>query len=135
MLAQPAGTASIGELQRWLPDHLADDLTVTTMARRAGMSPRSFARAFRAETGTTPAAYVEALRVEAARRLLETTDMTVAAVAAQVGLRRPETLYRAFRRRMGTTPDRYRQHFGSPEALWPDRADRLGRPTLTSLTA
>jgi transcriptional regulator GlxA family with amidase domain len=135
LLAQPAGTPSIGELQRWLPDHLADDLTVTTMARRAGMSPRSFARAFRAETGTTPAAYVEALRVEAARRLLETTDMTVAAVAAQVGLRRPETLYRAFRRRMGTTPDRYRQHFGSPEALWPDRADRLGAPTLTSLTA
>ncbi|HEX8802712.1 MAG TPA: helix-turn-helix domain-containing protein, partial [Acidimicrobiales bacterium] len=62
--------------------------------------------------GTTPAAHVEALRVEAARRLLEATDMTVAAVAQAVGLRRPETLYRAFRRRVGTTPDRYRQHFG-----------------------
>jgi transcriptional regulator GlxA family with amidase domain len=121
LLAEPAGTPAIGELQRWLPDHLSDDLTVTTMARRARMSPRSFARAFRAETGTTPAAYVEALRVEAARRLLESTDLTVAAVAGSVGLRRPETLYRAFRRRLGTTPDSYRQHFGhraeAPAAL------------------
>jgi transcriptional regulator GlxA family with amidase domain len=119
--AEPAGTPAIGELQRWLPDHLTDDLTVTTMARRARMSPRSFARAFRAETGTTPAAYVEALRVEAARRLLESTELTVAAVAGSVGLRRPETLYRAFRRRLGTTPDSYRQHFGhrseAPAAL------------------
>ena len=97
------------------------------MARRARMSPRSFARAFRAETGTTPAAYVEALRVEAARRLLESTDMTVAAVAGSVGLRRPETLYRAFRRRLGTTPDSYRQHFG--------QAHGGQRPTLTAVPA
>lgn len=117
LLAEPAGTPAIGELQRWLPDHLTDDLTVTTMARRARMSPRSFARAFRAETGTTPAAYVEALRVEAARRLLENSELTVAAVAGSVGLRRPETLYRAFRRRLGTTPDSYRQHFGQVTAL------------------
>jgi transcriptional regulator GlxA family with amidase domain len=125
--AEPAGTPAIGDLQRWLPDHLTDDLTVTTMARRARMSPRSFARAFRAETGTTPAAYVEALRVEAARRLLESTDMTVAAVAGSVGLRRPETLYRAFRRRLGTTPDSYRQHFG--------RARSDERPILTAVSA
>ena len=75
------------------------------------MSERTFARAFRDETGTTPAAYVEALRVEAARALLETTDLTVAAVARDVGLRSPERLHRAVRRRLGTTPDRYRQHF------------------------
>ena len=112
LLAQPARSAAIEETQRWLPDHLREDLTVEALARRAGMSPRSFARAFRAETGTTPAAHVESLRVEAARRLFETTDLTVAAVAAAVGLRRPETLHRAFRRRVGTTPDRYRQHFG-----------------------
>jgi transcriptional regulator GlxA family with amidase domain len=75
------------------------------------MSPRSFARAFRAEVGTTPAAHVEALRVEAARRLLETSDLTVETVAVTVGLQRVETLYRAFRRRVGTTPAQYRQHF------------------------
>ena len=74
------------------------------------MSERTFARAFRSETGQTPAAHVEDLRVEAARRLLETTDRTVAAIATAVGLG-PETLHRSFRRRVGTTPDRYRRHF------------------------
>lgn len=109
--AQAARTPAIAGLQRWLPDHLDDDLTVARLADRAAMSERSFARAFRAETGTTPAAHVEELRVEAARRLLETTDGTVATIARQVGLRHAETLHRAFSRRVGTTPDRYRQHF------------------------
>lgn len=107
----PASTPSIAEVQRWLNDHLTDDLRVDSLAERAHMSPRSFARRFREETGTTPAAYVERLRVEAARRLLETTDLTVATIAQQVGLHQPETLHRAFRRQLGTTPDRYRQHF------------------------
>ncbi|HEX2039041.1 MAG TPA: GlxA family transcriptional regulator [Acidimicrobiales bacterium] len=111
LLAHPARTPAIAALQQWLPDHLDEDLSVEALARRAAMSPRTFARAFRNETGTTPAAYVEALRVEAARRLLEAGDLTVAAVAAAVGLRHAETLYRAFRRRVGTTPDDYRRHF------------------------
>ncbi|MDQ3757097.1 MAG: GlxA family transcriptional regulator [Actinomycetota bacterium] len=111
LLAHPARTPAVAALQQWLPDHLEEDLGVEALARRAAMSPRTFARLFRAETGTTPAAYVEALRVEAARRLLETTDLTVAAVAGAVGLRHAETLYRAFRRRVGTTPDDYRRHF------------------------
>ena len=109
--AQAARTPAVAEVQRWLPDHLAEDLTVDRLADRAGMSPRTFARTFRAETGTTPAAHVEELRVEAARRLLETTDQTVSAIARHVGLKHAETLHRAFARRVGTTPDRYRQHF------------------------
>ena len=109
--AQPGRTPAIAALMRWLPDHLAEDLTVEALARRAAMSPRTFARAFKTETRSTPANYVEALRVEAARRLLETSDRTVAAVAREVGLRHAETLHRAFRRRVGTTPDSYRQHF------------------------
>lgn len=114
--AQAARTPAIAEVQRWLPDHLDHDLTVERLAERAAMSPRTFARAFKAETGTTPAAHVEELRVEAARRLLETTDLTVAAVASSVGLRHAETLHRAFARRVGTTPDRYRQHFARRSA-------------------
>jgi transcriptional regulator GlxA family with amidase domain len=109
--SHPARSPAIAELQRWLPDHLSEDLSVEALAQRAGMSARNFARAFRREVGTTPAALVEGLRVEAARRLLETTDLTVHAVAVSVGLRHPETLHRAFQRRVGTTPDRYRQHF------------------------
>ncbi|MCU1455444.1 MAG: AraC family transcriptional regulator [Acidimicrobiales bacterium] len=109
--AMPAHSPGVAELQRWLPDHLDADLTVEALAARAAMSPRTFARTFRHETGTTPAAHVEELRIEAARRLLETTDLTVSAVAVAVGLRHAETLHRAFSRRVGTTPDRYRQHF------------------------
>jgi transcriptional regulator GlxA family with amidase domain len=108
---RPARRDELRELQRWLPRNLTEDLGVAALARRAGMSERTFARAFRDETGSTPAAYVEALRLEAARTLLETTDLTIAAVAAAVGLRGPERLHRAVRRRLGTTPDRYRQHF------------------------
>jgi transcriptional regulator GlxA family with amidase domain len=109
---QPASTPAIAEVQRWLSDHLDEDLTVDALAARAAMSSRNFARCFSTETGTTPAAYVEQVRVEAARRLLQTTDLTMAAIARQVGLRHAETLHRAFRRRVGTTPERYRQHFG-----------------------
>ena len=110
---EPARSPAIAELQRWLPDHLDDDLTVAALARHVGLSQRQFARAFGAEVGTTPAVYVENLRLEAARRLLETSDLTVETIAKTVGMSLPETLYRAFRRRLGTTPDQYRQHWNS----------------------
>jgi transcriptional regulator GlxA family with amidase domain len=128
--AQTAERPAIRELQDWLPDHLAEDLTVASLARRAAMSERTFARTFRAETGQTPAAHVEDLRVEAARRLLETTELTVAAVAASVGLG-PETLHRVFRRRIGTTPDRYRRHF----ARQPVPLNTVARHTASLNTA
>lgn len=109
----PARSPAIAELQRWLPDHLDDDLTVPALARHVGLSQRQFARAFAAEVGTTPAVYVENLRLEAARRLLETSDLTVETIAKTVGMALPETLYRAFRRRLGTTPDQYRKHWNN----------------------
>ncbi|NLV54284.1 MAG: helix-turn-helix domain-containing protein [Acidimicrobiales bacterium] len=111
LVGQTATSPALADLQAWLPDHLDEDCTVEALARRTAMSPRTFARTFRAEVGTTPAAHVEALRIEAARRLLATTDLGVAAVATRVGFGRPETLHRAFARRVGTTPARYRQHF------------------------
>jgi transcriptional regulator GlxA family with amidase domain len=110
--AQPATSPPIAELLGWLSDHLDEELSVDTLADRAHMSARTFARAFRRETGTTPAAFVEQLRVEAARRLLETTDFTVGSIARRLGIRHAETLHRAFRHRVGTTPELYRQHFG-----------------------
>ncbi|ROZ98255.1 GlxA family transcriptional regulator [Gordonia sp. OPL2] len=107
----PARTPALVELQRWLPDHLAEDLTIERLAARVDMSPRNFARVFRREVGVTPATLVEALRVEAAKTLLATTDLLIPAVAERVGFSRPETLHRAFTRRVHTTPGRYRQHF------------------------
>lgn len=112
--AQAGRTPAMVDLLAWLPDHLGDDLAVDRLAERAAMSPRTFARTFRAEVGATPAAHVESLRIEAAKRLLCTTDLTVDAVAARVGLGQGERLHRAFGRRVGTTPTRYREHFSRP---------------------
>jgi transcriptional regulator GlxA family with amidase domain len=104
---------SLQDLQTWMAEHLDQDLSVAALARRAAMSERHFARRFREETGVTPADHVEALRTEAACRLLETTDEAIEAVARRCGFGTVETMYRAFRRRHGTTPGRHRAHFAT----------------------
>jgi transcriptional regulator GlxA family with amidase domain len=105
------------EVLAHIADHLDDDLSVPTLARRAAMSPRTFARTFRAEVGTTPAAFVRASRVEAARRLLEGTSVGTAEVARRCGFGTVETMHRAFRRTVNTTPGAYRRHFSPPTEL------------------
>ena len=75
------------------------------------MSPRHFARAFRAETGVTPARYVERVRLEAARRQLEDTADPIATVAADCGFGTPETMRRAFLRALEVGPAEYRRRF------------------------
>jgi transcriptional regulator GlxA family with amidase domain len=111
MAAQTASGPVLRDLVAWVREHLDDDCSVSALARRAGMSERSLARAFRTELDTTPAGFVERCRVETARQLLETTDLTVAAIAARTGIGAPETLHRAFARRMHTTPADYRARF------------------------
>jgi transcriptional regulator GlxA family with amidase domain len=111
LAAQTADRAPLRELQAWIPDHLDEDLTVPALARRACMSDRNFARAFRRETGLTPGAYVEAARVERARIALETGDLPVEAVARQAGFGTVETMRRAFRRQVGVSPGEYRTRF------------------------
>jgi transcriptional regulator GlxA family with amidase domain len=117
LAAQMAEREPLRELQAWLPDHLDEDLSVPALARRACMSERHFARAFRDETGMTPAAYVEAARVERARIALETGDLPVATIAAQTGFGTVETMRRAFRRRVGVSPADYRSRFRSEPPL------------------
>ncbi len=80
------------------------------------MSVRNFARAFRAETGTTPAAYVERARLDDARRLLETSPASIEEVARRSGFGTPEALRRAFVRRVGLAPREYRSRFGRAAA-------------------
>jgi transcriptional regulator GlxA family with amidase domain len=109
--SQVAERRGLRDLQSWIADHLGEDLSVPALARRTRMSPRNFARAFRREIGLTPAAYVEAQRVESARRLLETADLSVAEVAAACGFGRVETMHRAFRRGVRVSPAQYRRHF------------------------
>ena len=111
LAAQTADRAPLRELQAWIADHLADDLTVPALAARAQMSERTFARAFRREVGVTPAAYVEAARVERARAALETSTAPVEAIALTCGFGTVETLRRAFHRRLGVGPAAYRSRF------------------------
>jgi transcriptional regulator GlxA family with amidase domain len=114
--AQMADREPLRELQGWLPDHLGEDLSVPALARRACMSERNFARAFRDETGMTPAAYVEVARVGSARMALETGDLPVETIARQAGFKTVETMRRAFRRRVGVSPNSYRGRFSSEAA-------------------
>jgi transcriptional regulator GlxA family with amidase domain len=102
------------ETLRFVVEHIAHDHGVEAMAARAHMSPRHFARAFRAETGVTPARYVERLRLEAARRRLEDTSEPVASIAAACGFGTAETMRRVFLRTLGVGPAEYRRRFQTP---------------------
>jgi transcriptional regulator GlxA family with amidase domain len=108
---QSAERAPLRELQAWMADHLDADLSVGALADRACMSERHFARAFKAETGQTPAAYVERLRVERARLALESSTTPIETIAAQCGFGSVETLRRSFARRLGVSPSAYRSRF------------------------
>jgi transcriptional regulator GlxA family with amidase domain len=112
LVAQTRGRRPLGDLLAWAADHLQSDLSVGVLASRAAMSPRNFARIFREEIGETPGRHVENLRVEAARRQLETTSASLEEVADICGFGSAEILRRAFLRRFGTTPGRYRLSFG-----------------------
>ncbi len=111
-LSRPAAARrDIDELRVFITEHLDGDLSAAALAGRMCLSERHFARVFRQETGTSPASYVEAARVEAARRLLETTDEPLEQVASASGLGSVETLHRAFRKQINTTPASYRRRF------------------------
>lgn len=111
-LSRPASARrDIDELRLWIAEHLDEDLSAAALAARMCLSERHFARVFKQETGTSPADYVEAARVEVARRLLETTDSPLDQVATAAGLGSVETLHRAFNRQLATTPAAYRRRF------------------------
>jgi transcriptional regulator GlxA family with amidase domain len=111
--ALPAQREPLRELQDWMLDHLDADLSVPALAERAFMSPRNFARAFRAETGLTPAAYVRQLRTEAARSQLEAGDLPIEIVAKRCGFGTIEAMRRAFHDSLGVGPAAYRARFRS----------------------
>jgi transcriptional regulator GlxA family with amidase domain len=109
--AQSASREPLREVQHWINEHPAADLSVDTLAARAGLSPRQFARAFTAETGVTPGRHVAAIRLEAARRMLEDSGRGVEQVARACGYGNPETMRRAFVKALGIPPASYRTRF------------------------
>ncbi|MER5884821.1 GlxA family transcriptional regulator [Streptomyces sp. NPDC001941] len=114
LATQTATREPLREVQRWITEHPGGDLSVEALAGRARLSPRHFARAFHAETGTTPGRYVERVRLEHARRLLEDTAHGVQEVARAAGYGTPEAMRRAFVKALGTPPAEYRRRFHAP---------------------
>ncbi|MFE1485920.1 GlxA family transcriptional regulator [Streptomyces sp. JUS-F4] len=114
--AQTARREPLREVQHWIAQHPDADLGVDALAARARLSPRHFARAFRSETGTTPGRYVERVRLEHARRLLEDTADGVERIARASGYGTPEAMRRAFVKTLATAPAEYRRRFRTPAA-------------------
>ena len=113
LAAQLAERPPVRAAQELVRAHPEGELTVEALAAHAHMSVRGFARAFRREVGVTPASYVEAVRVERAVQMLETTAADTEQIAAACGFGAVETFRRAFRRRMGVSPGQYRDRFRS----------------------
>jgi transcriptional regulator GlxA family with amidase domain len=114
---------TLGPLLSWLTEHLDEDLSVETLARRSNMSPRTFARRFRAETGTTPHAWITSRRVLRAEELLETTDRSVDWIAGEVGFGTAAMLRHHFTKARSVSPQQYRRTFC---ALEPADAQQAG---------
>jgi transcriptional regulator GlxA family with amidase domain len=111
--AQQPKREPLREVQRHVIEHPEADLSVEVLAARACMSPRNFARAFGAETGVTPARYVERVRLEAGRRRLEDTADPISIVATACGFGTAETMRRVFLRALDVGPAEYRRRFRS----------------------
>jgi transcriptional regulator GlxA family with amidase domain len=97
----------------WAVENLDKDLSVENLALHAAMSRRNFTRVFSAELGTSPAHYIERLRIEAARRLLEDSRENLEQIASACGFSSAELMRRAFLRLVGITPTEYRERFRS----------------------
>ncbi|RVL28525.1 GlxA family transcriptional regulator [Sinorhizobium meliloti] len=101
--------AVISKIQAWLVDNYATANPVCAMVGRSGLSERSFKRRFSAATGYTPVEYVQALRIEEAKQMLETEDVAIEDVSVSVGYEDPTFFRKLFKRRTGVTPAQYRQ--------------------------
>jgi len=113
--AAPVGRAALQELQRWVTANPAEEHSVASLAKRMDLSPRHFARLFRSEVGITPANWVEAARIAAAKRHLE-DGHAPKQVAAECGFTDVDVMRRAFARHVGVTPADYRKRFAGAAA-------------------
>jgi transcriptional regulator GlxA family with amidase domain len=111
----PARQPSIRAAQDLIHSDPAADLRVPVLAARVGMSERHFSREFTRALGTPPGDYVEQVRVDAAKRLLESEPVLVTVAATRTGFGTAETMRRAFLRRLGVAPDQYRRHFATAQ--------------------
>jgi transcriptional regulator GlxA family with amidase domain len=113
---QQEGSDSIAPVAEWMLSNLSEDLTVDQLARKALMSSRTFARRFRADMGTTPAAWLNRQRILKAQQLLERTDRGLEVVAQETGFGTAAVMRHHFLKVLQTTPTTYRRTFGEREA-------------------
>ena len=109
---QTSSRDRFADLVAWMRGHLRHDLSIDVLADRTNMSPRHFARRFKEVFGTTPATFVEDLRLREARERLTLPDQSVSSVAASIGFKSDDAFRRAFERRYGVAPASYRKWFG-----------------------
>ncbi|MFC3053636.1 GlxA family transcriptional regulator [Kordiimonas pumila] len=115
--AQTKAGSFFSELLQWLGENLHTAISVEQMAEKAGMSARSFHRRFVAETRMTPAKFLERIRVDYARKLLEETDQPLKAIAVKAGFGSDIVLIQAFERQMGMSPSHYRHLHGAKKTV------------------
>ncbi|MCH2096403.1 MAG: DJ-1/PfpI family protein [Rhodobacteraceae bacterium] len=106
-----AASRPFSHLIAWMLDNLSADLTVDVLAEKCSMSSRNFARRFSKEIGHTPSKYVELMRLNAARRYLENTELSLDMVASSTGLRNADRMRRCFQRTINVSPQDYRDRF------------------------
>lgn len=106
-------TSPVSQVQQYVLAHMADELTVPVLAGVANMSERSFARVFGREAEVTPAEFVESARLDAARVMLESSDLPLKTVAFRCGFHDAHRMRAVFLRRLGVTPQQYRVSFGA----------------------
>ncbi|MBT2386790.1 GlxA family transcriptional regulator [Streptomyces sp. ISL-11] len=111
LAAQTARRPPLRDIQHWIAENPGADLSVAALAARANLSSRHFARAFLDEVGMPPGRYVDRVRVEAGRRLLEDTADSVEGISRTCGYGTPEAMRRAFVRTLGIAPAEYRRRF------------------------
>ncbi|WP_161958829.1 GlxA family transcriptional regulator [Ferruginivarius sediminum] len=112
--------ALVGRCQAWLAENYDSEQPIARLIARTGLPERTFARRFRKATGYAPKAYLQNLRIEESKQLLETTDMPVEDVAAAVGYADPSYMRSLFKRLVGITPAEYRRRFRLPTAHVPN---------------
>ncbi|WP_240535294.1 GlxA family transcriptional regulator [Bradyrhizobium sp. YR681] len=112
-LSMQSAEDEFGALHEWISKHLSGDLSLSSLARQAGMSERSFSRHYARATGLTPLRAIERLRVEAARRMLSETRQPVKRISQRCGFGSEETMRRSFLRVLSTAPQDYRRRFSS----------------------
>ena len=108
---QVASTSRFADLAAWILGHLDQDLSVDAMAEQMNLCPRQFSRRFRLEFNSSPAAFVQRLRLDEARKRLSSPGATVERVADSVGFHDPDSFRRAFMQRFGVAPSHYRGRF------------------------